>query len=454
MPLNEQVLSAFRALRPTFTGKRPGKLGKYNDDGTPNADISAGLSSDYSWVRFNDDRAATRVKNIKVRREWGTDVWVEYNELTKEDEVREVHSILAPAVLGGDLAAAMNTPAVPANVSTPVSATDIQPLAVRPDATNGGLVVRILSGWAHGEWHDGSELLTLVPTATASKTAFVCVGIDSAGDPVQTLTANRAPTFPFYDGNGALTTTGAADIETVIAADPTTFWLWAFLLPNAVTAIDLTKQQDLRLWQNAAASSSTLTTKGDLLTRTSSAEARLAVGTDGHVLTADSSAANGIKWAAASGSSGALDLIILRDEKTQNTGGGTFTSGADRTRTLNTEAVDTGNHCSLSSNQFTLDAGTYRIYASAPAAYVRQHQAWLQNVTDATTVIVGTSEYTTQADSDATTTRSIIEGRFTIASSKAFEIQHRCAVTLANNGFGAPSNFKTEVYTIVRLEKE
>lgn len=249
MPLNEQVLSAFRALRPTFTGKRPGKLGKYNDDGTPNADISAGLSSDYSWVRFNDDRAATRVKNIKVRREWGTDVWVEYNELTKEDEVREVHSILAPAVLGGDLAAAMNTPAVPANVSTPVSATDIQPLAVRPDATNGGLVVRILSGWAHGEWHDGSELLTLVPTATASKTAFVCVGIDSAGDPVQTLTANRAPTFPFYDGNGALTTTGAADIETVIAADPTTFWLWAFLLPNAVTAIDLTKQQDLRLWQ-------------------------------------------------------------------------------------------------------------------------------------------------------------------------------------------------------------
>lgn len=46
-----------------------------------------------------------------------------------------------------------------------------------------------------------------------------------------------------------------------------------------------------------------LTTKGDLLTRTSSALVRLAVGTNGYVLTADSAQAEGIKWAAASGGS-------------------------------------------------------------------------------------------------------------------------------------------------------
>jgi len=51
----------------------------------------------------------------------------------------------------------------------------------------------------------------------------------------------------------------------------------------------------------------TLTTKGDLLTRTASAEDRLAVGTDGYVVTADSSQAKGIKWAAPS--SGALVLL-------------------------------------------------------------------------------------------------------------------------------------------------
>ena len=52
--------------------------------------------------------------------------------------------------------------------------------------------------------------------------------------------------------------------------------------------------------------STTLTTKGDLLTRDSSALARLAVGTNGYVLTADSAEATGLKWAAASGGGGGL----------------------------------------------------------------------------------------------------------------------------------------------------
>jgi hypothetical protein len=43
----------------------------------------------------------------------------------------------------------------------------------------------------------------------------------------------------------------------------------------------------------------TVTTKGDLISRDASAPARLGVGTNGQVLTADSAAATGLKWAAA-----------------------------------------------------------------------------------------------------------------------------------------------------------
>lgn len=47
-------------------------------------------------------------------------------------------------------------------------------------------------------------------------------------------------------------------------------------------------------------STSPLTTKGDLYTRTSSADARLPVGTNGYTLVADSAETTGLKWQAAS----------------------------------------------------------------------------------------------------------------------------------------------------------
>lgn len=144
-------------------------------------------------------------------------------------------------------------------------------------------------------------------------------------------------------------------------------------------------------------------------------------------------------------------VVILQDQQTTSTDGGTFTSGAWQTRTLNTEVVDVNGVCTLSSNQFTLDAGTYEILASAPAYYVINHQARLQNISDTATELTGTSEYSYNANTAQT--RSVIQGRFTIASSKTFEIQHRCNTTRATNGFGAGAGFTTEVFTTVFLRK-
>jgi len=67
-------------------------------------------------------------------------------------------------------------------------------------------------------------------------------------------------------------------------------------------------------WVAIAGGASPLTTKGDLYTY-STTDARLGVGTNGQVLTADSTAATGLKWAAAGGSAG---LVFIQK--------GTFTS--------------------------------------------------------------------------------------------------------------------------------
>jgi len=144
---------------------------------------------------------------------------------------------------------------------------------------------------------------------------------------------------------------------------------------------------------------------------------------------------------------------IISDTKTANTAGGTFTAGAWQTRDLNTEDYDPDGIVGISSNQFTLQAGTYIIRASAPAVDVAAHKARLQNITDAATVAIGTSEYT-----DPTTayvvTRSQVVCVVTIAAAKAFEIQHYCQTTRATAGFGAQSNFGvSEKYTLIEIDQ-
>lgn len=147
-----------------------------------------------------------------------------------------------------------------------------------------------------------------------------------------------------------------------------------------------------------------------------------------------------------------VDYICIRDQKASTTEGGGFTSGAWQTRTLNTEVSDTGGHASISSNQITLAAGTYECRISCPALLCADHQARLYNITDTATVLVGTCE---QAPTGSTaSSRSIIAGRFTLASSKALEVQHRCSTTRATDGFGGATGFgEVEVYTVAEFWK-
>lgn len=149
---------------------------------------------------------------------------------------------------------------------------------------------------------------------------------------------------------------------------------------------------------------------------------------------------------------GALSAALLQDQKAQNTAGGTATSGSDQTRTINTEVFDPDGIVSISANQFTLAAGTYIVLADPGAFVVGQHQAWLYNVTDSTTVVRGGVAYNNSGGGQAMTFSPIFAA-FTIAGSKAFSIRHRVTSTRSTDGWGLAANFGTEVYLNVLIIK-
>ena len=150
------------------------------------------------------------------------------------------------------------------------------------------------------------------------------------------------------------------------------------------------------------------------------------------------------------GSGETREVIYLRDQKTSGTGPGGLTGGTWNTRTLNTEVVDTGGHCSLSSNQFTLDAGTYEVFARANAYDCNDHKIRLRNTSDSSTTAVGSSARSGTSQ-DLITTESQLRGRFVIGSSKTFELQHY--MTSSGQGGRATGSGEVEIYAEVWLYK-
>ena len=125
---------------------------------------------------------------------------------------------------------------------------------------------------------------------------------------------------------------------------------------------------------------------------------------------------------------------ILVDQKTSGTNGGSFTSGAWRTRDLNTEIADPDGIVSISSNQFTLQAGSYLIKAHAPAYKVGRHQIALYDITASSYVETGSSAYVDGGES--VQTDSFLTARFTCSGANVYEIRHQCGTGFNTYGFG------------------
>ena len=144
-------------------------------------------------------------------------------------------------------------------------------------------------------------------------------------------------------------------------------------------------------------------------------------------------------------------MAIFEDNKPQNTAGGTFTTGANRTRDLQTTVVNSITGCSLAANQITLPAGKYYIIWSAPAANCEYHQTLLYNITGTAELKRGKSMRSLAAS--GVVNESTGEYVLSNAAPMMLELRHACTSTQATNGFGYPANLATEVYSRVTIFK-
>ena len=90
--------------------------------------------------------------------------------------------------------------------------------------------------------------------------------------------------------------------------------------------------------------------------------------TDGTIVNADINASAAIVSTKLSGVQGKFEsaLLHVRDEKSNGTAGGGFTSGSFQTRTLNTVMTNEISGASLASNQITLPSGTLALSSANP----------------------------------------------------------------------------------------
>ena len=135
---------------------------------------------------------------------------------------------------------------------------------------------------------------------------------------------------------------------------------------------------------------------------------------------------------------------VLTDTKAAPNSGGSFLKNFWRVRDINTEQFDDDNIASISNNQFTLQAGTYFIKASALSSNVGDNQLRIYNATDSSELARGT---VCQSIIDGANFTATVQARVTITAAKAFEIQHIASQDQSIYGFGVglvgSGNFST-----------
>jgi len=137
--------------------------------------------------------------------------------------------------------------------------------------------------------------------------------------------------------------------------------------------------------------------------------------------------------------------VIVENQQTQNTGGGSTTVSASWQDVIfNTEVYDPKSIVTLSSNRTPLAVGTYYTEWDVPGYQCNEFQTALYNWTGASVIKEGSTEY--QDSTDPSQSRSIGSEIFTLTTADTVGIAYKAARAQASNGFGRAGNLSTEVY--------
>jgi len=174
--------------------------------------------------------------------------------------------------------------------------------------------------------------------------------------------------------------------------------------------------------------------------------------TDGASKYISTDSSGNIQWENKSDPSTIRAVAHVWDQKTTNVAAGDSDSAIDQTRNLNQFNDPDNIIVSLSSNQITLDAGTYMIDAAVPGDGCNQFVSWLYDTTGSATLLNGTS--CLSYSGDRLPIHSLIKGRFTIGVQSTIEIRFRCS-TSQTNGLGRAANISghPEIYTVATISK-
>jgi len=159
---------------------------------------------------------------------------------------------------------------------------------------------------------------------------------------------------------------------------------------------------------------------------------------------------------------GFTSVAIVYDEKDNDVYGGTFTSGAWRTRDLNKISYSGGygdasteKFVTLSSNanQFDLIAGSYLIEWQCPAMMVNYHQSRLNQLgvgatsTNQRYLNYGTNAYSSSFN-DSTMNTTVGVAYTTIIDTGYYTLEQRCYTTNSTDGFGINNDFNSNISTV------